>query len=112
MTCDLPLARGGLAARTEARVHDRAVERLRIDTGFRLARLDQTMELEAARLDGIVFVAKRGMEGVGLISQVENQLAAVIPGSSARVQYVADRAVLAIGDVVSDTARNLRRGGR
>ena len=105
MSGALATYRGNTASRTESR----ALAQLNTNANLSLARIDAVADQQAAKVEAAVYVAKRGVEGVGLLSQLEQQLTTMIPGSANRVAYVADCAVLAIGQVVSDTVRNLGR---
>ncbi len=92
----------------EARNFSRGLEHLNMTNRFSMAKIDAVAVKRTAIVDAVVSVAKRGMEGVGLLSQLEQQMSAMIPGSTNRLAFIADRAVLAVGDVVSDTVREMR----
>jgi hypothetical protein len=98
-----------LASRAESRNLGRGLARLNTNSSLCLAQVDAVADKQAAKVEATVYVAKRGMDGVGLLSQLEQQLTTLIPGSANRVSYVADRAVLDIAELVSDTVRELRR---
>jgi hypothetical protein len=63
---------------------------------------------QAAKVDAVALVAERALTDIALLSQKEQQLAELVPLSTSRLQAINDLAVLAIADVVSDTARQLR----
>lgn len=87
-------------------------------TGRELSRLTQSAELavsqqqavadvECATLDGIQHITTRAMQGVALVSQLEQHLAAVSPEAEARLRAIADIHAFASAEVVSRAPRRL-----
>jgi hypothetical protein len=95
--------------RKESRYAGRALARLDAETEFGLARIEQACELQAGRVGGVTYVAKRAMQEVALISQLEAQLSMVVPMATSRLQAIGDIAALEAADVVSQTVRRVSR---
>lgn len=47
-----------------------------------MARIEATADIQATRTDAIAYVARRGMQNVGMTTQIEQQLAALVPMAS------------------------------
>jgi IS30 family transposase len=97
---------GGLSRhrRTVSRELDRLEARGQIQT----AAIEQQADLQVARVQAIGYVGKHAMHEVALLSQLEHQLAALIPSAAGRLQGLDDIAALAMADVLSDTVRRVR----
>lgn len=92
--------RGGLAGgagRELARLSDR--------TDVEIARTNSAAEVDTARLDGLQLVGTRAMQGVAMVSQLEGQLATMVPLATSRLQAIGDMHALASAEVVSQAAR-------
>jgi hypothetical protein len=74
-----------------------------------LARIEQGAEMQVGRLQAVVYVGKRAMQEVALLSQLEGQLSAVVPLATSRLQGIADIVALEAADVVSETLRRVSR---
>ena len=55
------------------------------------------------------YVGKRAMHEVAMISQLEQQLSALVPMATARLQAIGDMVALEAADVVADTVRRVIR---
>lgn len=64
-------------------------------------------EIECAALDAIQQVAGRAMQGVALVSQLEQHLSTVVPEAEGRLRAIGDIHALASAEVVSRTPRRL-----
>jgi hypothetical protein len=64
-------------------------------------------EIEVAKLDGLQAIAGRAMQGVALVSQLEQQLAQTVPIAASRLQAIGDIHALATADVTASAARRL-----
>lgn len=62
---------------------------------------------EAAKIDAITDVAGQVMLGAGELSCIEQVLVARSPHAAGRYGYIADRACMAMGGVVTQMARRL-----
>ena len=98
---------GGLAKR-ESRAVSRELSRLDAQGRVGMARIVQAADLQAERVAAVGYVGKRAMHEVAMLSQLEQQLAALVPMATARLQGLGDLSALAMADVVSDTVRRVK----
>jgi hypothetical protein len=66
-----------------------------------------TADVEASKLDGLQQIAARAMQGVALVSQLEQQLSQVVPIAASRLQGIGDMHALATAEVVAQAPRRL-----
>jgi hypothetical protein len=99
----------GSVYRRESRYSRGAIARLDAQTEIGLARIEQAAELQAGRAGAVTYVAKRALQEVALISQLEAQLSMIIPMATSRLQALGDIAALEAADVVSQTVRRVSR---
>lgn len=85
----------------------RELARLRDRTDLALARTTAATEIELGALDGLQLVAGRAMQGVALVSQLEQQLSTAVPIAHSRLQAIGDMHALASADVVASAPRRL-----
>lgn len=86
----------------------RQLSRIADFTVVEVARASALADLESARLDALQQVAGRAMHGVAMVSQLEQQLAQVVPIATSRLQAIGDFHALATAEIVSNTPRRLR----
>lgn len=72
-----------------------------------VARTNAIAEIESAKLDALQQIAGRAMQGVALVSQLEQQLAQVVPLATSRLQAIGDMHALATAEVVAQAPRRL-----
>ncbi len=72
-------ARSTGVARRESRYSGRALARIDSQTELGLAEIESQAELQAARVMAVGYVGKRAMHEVAMISQLEQQLATLVP---------------------------------
>jgi hypothetical protein len=101
-----PSAAGGRAV---SRQVGRALNRVEGGASIDIARVEARADIQAAQVDAMTAVTQRGLQGVAFISQVEQQLAQVVPLAASRLQAIADIGALGLSQVVMDTANKLRR---
>ena len=101
--------RASLATNGGSKALRRDIDRLSADRTVSVIQIDNVADKQAAKVEAVVYVTKRSMDGVGLLSQLEQQLITLIPNSANRISFIADRAVLDLAELVSDTVRDLRR---
>jgi hypothetical protein len=101
-------ARSTGIARRESRYSGRALARIDSRTELGLAEIESQAELQAARVMAVGYVGKRAMHEVAMISQLEQQLATLVPMATARLQAIGDMVALEAADVVADTVRRVR----
>ena len=95
--------------RSDSRYQARALGQVRGETNYGIARVGGVGDVQVAKVEPVVYVARRGMEGVALLTQLEQHLAWTVPGAANRVAYIADGAAVAIGVVVADTIQDVSR---
>ncbi|WP_375431013.1 hypothetical protein [uncultured Friedmanniella sp.] len=85
----------------------RAVARIGQQAQVAVARTNAVAEIESAKLDALQQIAGRAMQGVALVSQLEQQLAQVVPLATSRLQAIGDMHALATAEVVAQAPRRL-----
>lgn len=85
----------------------RDLARLAQSTDLAVARTQAVAEVEVSKLDAIQQVSARAMQGVALVSQLEQQLSQVVPIAASRLQAVGDMHALATAEVVAQVPRRL-----
>lgn len=78
-------------------------------TSLAIAHIQAREDIQAAAVEALVSVTQRGLQGVAFISQVEQQLAQVVPVAAPRLQGIADIGALGISQVIMQSANKLRR---
>lgn len=86
---------------------DRQIERVVRSTDVSVIRAAAAATLSHARLDALDTIAKRGMQGVTLVSQTEQQLGQLVPLAVSRLQALADVHALATAEEVASFTRRL-----
>jgi hypothetical protein len=102
----MPFGRG--LARWESRATSRELSRLDAQGRVGMARINQAADLQAERVAAVGYVGKRAMHEVAMLSQLEQQLSALVPMATARLQGLGDLSALAMADVVSETVRRVK----
>lgn len=100
---NLPVPNSGLTAGRMSR----ALARLGDQTTLELARTNAATERELAKLDGLQFVASRAMQGVTMVTQLEQLQSTAVPLAHSRLQAIGDVHALASAEVVASAPRNL-----
>lgn len=85
----------------------RQLARVREATALEVAHTTALADIETAKLEGLQQIAGRAMHGVALVSQLEQQLAQVVPLATSRLQAIGDIHALATAEVVSNAPRRL-----
>jgi hypothetical protein len=86
----------------------RSLARVNDQIDIELARSASVAEIDSARLDGLQLIAARALHGIALVSQLEQQLALIVPIAASRLQTVGDVHALASAQAVSDSVRRFR----
>lgn len=94
--------------RSQSRQVSRALSGLELHTRMASARIEAAAEVQALKADAVTYVGKRAMQDVAMISQLEHQLASLVPLAAGRLQAIADMTSLSIAEVVADTLRQVR----
>jgi hypothetical protein len=95
--------------RLEARRVGYGLARLSGQTQVGLARIEAQADLQALRADAVAHVGQRAMQGVAMLSQLEQQLTQLVPVATSRLQAIGDMAALGMASIVGDTVRRLDR---
>jgi hypothetical protein len=96
-------------ARRESRYTGRALARLDGQTEVAIAEIESKAEIQATRVMAVSYVGKRAMHEVAMVSQLEQQLATLVPMATSRLQAIGDMVALGAADVVADTVRRVSR---
>lgn len=99
---------GPVTRRSESRQLSRELSTVNAQARLATARIEASADVQAVRTDAIAYVARRGLQNVGMLTQIEQQLAALVPMASGRLAAIGDMAAVAIAEVVTDTARRIR----
>ncbi|WOQ17594.1 hypothetical protein [Raineyella sp. W15-4] len=89
--------------------HGRAISRLSASTELATLKATAQAQVEQARLDAIDQVAARGMQGVAMVTQFEQQLAQAVPLAASRLQAIGDMHALQVAMEISSFTRGLGR---
>ena len=96
-------------ARRQSRYTGRALARLDGQTEIGIAEIESQAEIQATRVMAVGYVGKRAMHEVAMVSQLEQQLATLVPMATGRLQAIGDMVALSAADVVADTVRRVSR---
>jgi hypothetical protein len=86
----------------------RELARMNGQSQLELARIGLQADLQAERVSAVSYVGKRAMHEVSMLSQLEVQLAALVPAATPRLQGIGDLTALAMAEVVSETVRKVK----
>ncbi|SDB87247.1 hypothetical protein GA0111570_105311 [Raineyella antarctica] len=89
--------------------HGRAINRLASSTELATLTAAARAQVEQARLDAIDQVAARGMQGVAMVTQFEQQLTQAVPLAASRLQALGDMHALQVAMEISSFTRGLGR---
>ncbi len=76
---------------------------------LRQAQIQDEAELQVERVQAVGYVGQQGMQVVALVSQMEGNLANLVPLATSRLQAIGDIVALEVADVVSQTPRRVGR---
>lgn len=85
----------------------REISRIVASSEVAVVRTAAAAHEEDAKLDAIDHIAGRGMQGVAMISQLEQQLGHSVPIAVTRLQAVGDMHALTVANVVASFSRRL-----
>jgi hypothetical protein len=85
----------------------REIARIVSGTELAVVRVAAQATVEDARLDAIDGVAGRGLQGVAMVTQLEQQLAQSVPLAAGRLQAIGDMHALAVAQEVTSFSRRL-----
>lgn len=104
-----PYRQPASVARRSNRGTGRMLARIEQDTDVSLAIVESKAETQAAKAMAISYVGKRAMHEVAMVSQLEQQLAIVVPMATSRLQAIGDVVALSMAEVVAETAYRVSR---
>lgn len=73
-----------------------------------LARLEAVAELQACKVAAMAYVGERAMHRVAALSQLEGQLAQIVPLATSRLEALTNMTALALAEIVTETRYRLR----
>jgi hypothetical protein len=104
----IPAASGLIEGPGSRRV-GRALERLETRQLVRRIEIQDESELQVERVQAVGYVGQQGMQVVAMVSQMEANLASLVPAAVSRLQAIGDLISLEVADVVSQTVRKVCR---
>jgi hypothetical protein len=104
----VPASSTALVASRQSRYTGKALARLDSHTEIEMAKIESTAELQVGRVMALTYVGKRAMHEVAMLSQLEQQLATLVPMATSRLQAIGDIVALEAADLVADSVRRLR----
>lgn len=102
-------ANPGVTATRDQRSIGRAMARLDGRQLVARAQIQHEAELQVDRVHAIGYVGQQGMQVVAMSSQMEVNLATLVPAATSRLQALGDIVCLEVADVVSQTVRRVGR---
>lgn len=109
MTGDLTPYVGGGSLVRDARRAGRAISRYQAHAQVRVSQIDIDTDVALAKVDAVTAATGSAMAGVVRVAQAQRHLELLAPEASSRLAMLADEHVLAMGDVMTDLRRELRR---
>lgn len=102
-----PYVSGGLSR--DSRRAARAISRSAVTRQVRQADIDVETDIALDKMDAITTATGNGMGSVVRVAQAQRHLETLAPEAAGRLAYLADDHMLAVGDIVHDLRRELRR---
>lgn len=87
----------------------RAVTRYQAGGQVRIARIDVETDISLVKVDALTAATGTAMGAVVRVAQAQQQLELLAPAAAGRLAHLADSHLLAMGDLVQDLRRELRR---
>jgi len=108
MSALIPFEKPAGLTGTASRRLTRSLSSLDAHTTLEIARIEAAADVQATRADAVTHVGKRAMRDVALLTQLEQQLALMVPLAASRLQAIGDITALSLAEVVNDTLRQVR----
>lgn len=89
----------------------REISRVVANTEVAVVHTAAIAQVESAKLDALTALTGQAMQGVAMVSQLEQSLVAAVPHASGRLQAIADMHALSSAEVVAGAPRRLSWGG-
>lgn len=103
----VPYAGGALTR--DARRTGRQIQRAQSVGQLRQAVIDVETDIAIARVEAVTAATGQAMGSVARVAQAELALVQQFPQASGRVAFIAERHMLALGDIVDGLCRQVRR---
>lgn len=87
----------------------RAISRYQTGGQVRIAQVDTETDLALVKVDALTTATGNAMGAVVRVAQAQQQLELLVPNAAGRLAYLADSHMLAMGDLMQDLRRDLRR---
>lgn len=94
---------------TDARRVGRTLSRYQSVAALRTAAVDIATDMALAKAEALTTVTGQAMSTVIRVAQAQRQLEQLTPEASPRLAMLADEHALALGDMLADLRRELRR---
>lgn len=88
----------------------REISRVVASTEVAVVQTAAIVQVESAKLDALTALAGQAMQGVALVSQLEQSLVTAVPHASGRLQAIGDVHALSSAEVVAGVPRRLSWG--
>lgn len=96
-------------SRQVARAHANQLAIIASNTDIRIATADATAQVQQAKADAVARTGAYAMQQAALVSQMAAQLALAAPAASGDLDYLKTLTVMQLGQVVTDTGRQVNR---
>jgi hypothetical protein len=107
MSTDLTRVTNQLPAMRPSRQLMKGLGRIGEGTSIGLARIDQKVDLQIGRVEGLAAVGGVGLQAVAATTQLEQQLTQMVPLAASRLEAIGNMIALGITGVIADTTRQL-----
>lgn len=87
---------------------NRALDGLSDQTVVQVAKVQQRALVQSAKADAVAYVGATALQHVAMVSQLEGNLAQLVPLATTRLEAVANSVALALAEVVVETASRMR----
>lgn len=93
----------------DVRRASRAISRYQTGGQLRIAQVDTETDVALVKVDALTTATGNAMGAVVRVAQAQQQLGLLAPAAAGRLAYLADSHMLAMGDLMQDLRRDLRR---
>jgi hypothetical protein len=96
-------------SREVSRIQSREVSRSQSRGLVRQVEIDTEADVALAKIDAITGGTGYGLGAVAKVGQLEGSLAEMMPGVQGRLNFLANRHVLGVGEILDDLQTKVRR---
>jgi SpoVK/Ycf46/Vps4 family AAA+-type ATPase len=108
MTYELDTLRGGALAR-QGRRAVRTLNHTQIVASLRTAAADAETDVAMAKIEDATMATGTAMAAVARVGRMQRELEQLVPELASRLSYLGDDHALAMGELLADLRRGLRR---